>query len=974
MPSSPGRDQLIRFGRFTFDATNARLCRNGEVIPLRGKTLAVLEYLTARPGQLVSKDELLNALWPEVYVSEDVLVGCVRELRAIFGDTRGAARYVETVYRRGYRWIAQVNAEDRVPSAESQIPLSTQDSALSTIVGREADLAHLRAWLGRAAKGARQVVFVTGETGIGKTALVDAFLRGLGASQDAPNPPATAPCLIARGKCVEPYGPAEPFLPLLDALSRLSRQPGNVWAAAALQQRLPEGMLSPSAASLSSPAAAIMPDRAVRLLGEAVEALANERVLILVLEDLHWSDPSTLDVLSYLAQRPESSRLMVLATYRPTDLILLRHPLRRLEQELRARQRSSQLALSRLTASGVQRWLERLCPSPPAALVEWFHRRTDGHPLFLVTLFEALVAAGLVECGDREWSVQASYADFGVPESLRLMIDRQAERLDSTDRLLLEAASAAGTQFSAASIAAAVEQDVISVEKRCSTLAHDGQFIRTADPSQWPDGTLAGGFQFLHELYRNVLYESLSPAHRRLLHQRLGHRLELAYGQRADELATELSVHFERARDPGRAIHYLEKAATHCSQRGAHREAVATVLRALEMVALLPDTRERTDQILFLNLRLGALQLVAEDYADPAVEATFQRCRQLAEQVEALPPLLSALAGLHTCYAARAQLADAARIIPLMVELAEQLPFPETTLVAHASGAWCYWSRGELGIARAHATRAIAAQPAEPMEFPSTFDVVAYAFGVAAFVEMGLGNFAVAQARVEQAVAWSRQTARPVDRATALALASMFYAFMNEPAVAGERARETVAVAEEHGHRQWSAMGRIVTAWVAAVGEQSACALADVIARIDEYTRMGMLSHLSAFLCLAADAHLRAGKQQGSAQLLARAEAHMRDTGERWYEAELHRLRGELVQARDPQQAAASFQHAIDIARAQGAKLWELRASVSLATLWRQEKKRDRARQLMEPILSSFAEGLDTPDLQAARALQARLA
>jgi DNA-binding winged helix-turn-helix (wHTH) protein/tetratricopeptide (TPR) repeat protein len=977
MPSSPQRDHLIRFGRFTFDATNARLCRGDEVIPLRGKTLAVLEYLTARPGQLVSKDELLAAVWPEVYVSEDVLVGCVRELRAIFGDTRGAARYVETVYRRGYRWIAEiqgVGARGSGLGEDSGRFLTPSPQPLApSFVGREADLAQLRQWLECAARGARQVVFVTGETGIGKTALVDEFVGALGAPNPLP-PTSHTPFLVARGKCVEQYGPAEPFLPLLDALSRLSRDPRNTWAAAALQQRLPEGMLSSSAARTSSPAATIMPDRAVRLLGEAVEALANERVLILVLEDLHWSDPSTLDVLSYLAQRPESSRLMVLATYRPTDLILLRHPLRRLEQELRARQCSSQLALSRLTVHCVQRWLERRCPSPPQSLVEWLHRRTDGHPLFLVTLFEALVAAGLVECGDGEWHVQPGYADFGVPESLRLMIDRQAERLDNADRLLLEAASAAGMQFSAASVAAAVEQDLVSVEKRCSALARDGHFLRAADPSQWPDGTVAGSYQFTHELYRHVLYESLSPAHKRLLHHRLGHRLEQAYGQRADEVATELSLHFERGRDPARAINYLEKAVTHCTRRGAHREAIATIRRALEMVALLPDTPERTDRMLFLNLRLGALQLVAEDYADPAVEATFQRCRQLAEQAQALPPLLSSLAGLHTCYAARAQLADSARIIPLMVALAEQLPFPETTLVAHASGAWCYWSCGELATAHQHSMLAIAAQPAEPIEFPSTFDVVAYAFGSAAFIEMGLGNLATARARVEQAVAWSRQTARPVDRATALALACMFYAFINDLSAAGERAREAVAVAEEHGYRQWSAMGRIVTAWVAAVTEQSAGSLADVIARIDEYTGMGMLSQLSAFLCLAASAHLGAGKKRAGLQLLARAEAHMHDTGERWYEAELHRLRGELVQARDPQKAEASFQHAIDVARAQGAKLWELRASVSLATLWRQEKKMDTARQLLEPILSSFAGGLDAPDLQAARALQARLA
>src|SRR5262249_21902546 len=234
---------------------------------------------------------------------------------------------------------------------------------------------------------------------------------------------------------------------------------------------------------------------------------------------------------------------------------------------------------------------------------------------------------------------------------------------NDTDRLLLEAASAAGAQFSAASVAAAVEQDLVSVEQRCTALARGGQFVRATAAAEWPDGTVAGGYQFIHELYRTVLYESLPPAHAQRLHQRIGHRLEQAYGQRADELATELAVHFERGRDPVRAIAYLEKAATHCNRRGAHREAIAAVRRALAVATLLPDTPERTDRILHLNLRLGASLLVAEDYANPAVDAAFEKCRQLAEQTQALPPLFAALAGLHACHVGCARLADSSRMV-----------------------------------------------------------------------------------------------------------------------------------------------------------------------------------------------------------------------------------------------------------------------------------------------------------------------
>jgi DNA-binding winged helix-turn-helix (wHTH) protein/tetratricopeptide (TPR) repeat protein len=963
MASAPKGANLIRFHPFALDAPNARLYRGDEVIPLRGKTLAVLEYLVARPGQLVTKDELLKEIWPDVYVSEDVLVGCVRELRQVFGDTRSAARFVETVYRRGYRWIAGIadigGGEERRLST-----LAGARQPMPIFVGREADVAQLRSWLAHAASGVRQVVFVTGEAGIGKTALVDAFLGDL----------LRAPCLVARGQCIEQYGPAEPFLPLLDALVRLGREPDNTSVASTLERCLPDPLLSPVASRSVPRAAGIMPERAVRLLGGAVEAVAAEGVIVLVLEDLHWSDPSTIDVLSYVAQRSEPCRLMVLATYRPTDVILRRHPLRGLASELRARRRSEQLALGRLTVDAVHQWLGCLCSSPPQALVAWLYRRTDGHPLFLLMLFEALAAAGVVACDHGEWNVQPGYAEFGVPESLRLMIDQQAERLNDADRILLEAASTAGSHFSAASVAAAVEQDIVSVEARCDALACESQFLRAAGPWQWPDGTVSGGYRFSHELYRSVFYENRSPARGRLLHRRIGERLERAYGSRADELATELSVHFDRGGDPARAVAYLEKVAADCNRRGAYREATASTLRALEIVSLQPDTPERTDRVIFLNLQLGASLLVAENYADPAVEAAFQRVQQLAEQANALPPLLTALAGLHGYHAARAHLTDAGRIVPRMIELAERLPLPQASLVAHTCASWLRWNQGELARAREHGIQAITGKPVESMSFPSTFDLVGYAFGTAAFVEMVLGNVDAARARSEEGLAWSRQSTRPVDRATALALAGMLHAFMNEPSAAGKLAREAVAVADEHGYRQWRAIGRFIAAWASADAERNAGLLGPVMQSLDEYTRMGLRAVLSSLLCLAARAHIRAGRKQAAMELLSRAEAHVRESGERWYEAELHRLRGTIVQSREPRTAEVDFRQAIDLARAQGAKLWELRATVDLATLWRQEEKQEAARNLLQPVLTSFANDVDAVDLQAARQLYARLA
>ena len=225
----------------------------------------------------------------------------------------------------------------------------------------------------------------------------------------------------------------------------------------------------------------------------------------------------------------------------------------------------------------------------------------------------------------------------------------------------------------------------------------------------------------------------------------------------------------------------------------------------------------------------------------------------------------------------------------------------------HTCAAWLRWNQGELARAREHAVRAITAKPDESMSFPSTFDLVGYAFGTTAFVEMVLGNVGVARGRSDEGLEWSRRSTRPVDRATALALASMLHAFMNEPSAAGRLAAEAVAVADEHGYRQWRAIGRFITAWASADAERSAGSLGAMMLGLDEYTRMGLRAFLPSLLCLAAHAHMGAGRKQAGRELLARAEAHVRDSGERWYEAELHRLRGTIVRSQEPRTRRGAF-------------------------------------------------------------------
>ncbi len=358
------------FPPFRLDPVNQRLWREGNEIPLRQKTFAVLRYLVEHPDQLATKEALLDAVWPETYVSDVVLTVCIRELRRALGDERKTPRFIATVHGRGYRFIAavsaaivsspkfQVSSQNTEPAKLFQ-PETRNQKLEICLVGREAELAQLHRWLARAADGERQIVFVTGEPGIGKTTVVDAFLSGISDQESRntypiptdPRSPTPVPW-VARGHCNEHFGAGEPYLPLLEAVSALGREPDGPPMAAVLKHYAPTWLVQLPAFvdpaerdTLQRQTAGVTRERMSRELAEAVEALTTTHPLVLVLEDLHWSDLSTLEFVWYLARRRQSCRLLVIGTYRPLEMLSAGHPLQRMLHELYAHDPRRELAL-----------------------------------------------------------------------------------------------------------------------------------------------------------------------------------------------------------------------------------------------------------------------------------------------------------------------------------------------------------------------------------------------------------------------------------------------------------------------------------------------------------------------------------------------------------------------------------------------------------------------------------------------------
>jgi DNA-binding winged helix-turn-helix (wHTH) protein/tetratricopeptide (TPR) repeat protein len=575
-------DRRLTFDAYRLDLANERLLCEDEVVGLTPKAFAVLRCLIERRGQLVKKEELLGAGWADTHVTDAVLKVSILEIRRALGDDAAAPRFIETVPRRGYRFIAALGRASaaRVAAAPSR-----------DLVGRNALLAQLEDRLERARTGQRQLVFLSGEAGIGKTSVLDAFLAHAAADPDL---------WIARGECLEHYGAAEAYLPVLDALGRLLREPGGTRALPFLESHAPTWLVQlPWLRGGDQDAArrdllGATKERMLREMAEALEALTVETPLVLVLEDLHWSDYSTLDLLGTLGRRHEPARLLVLGSYRPVDVIVAEHPLRGLTQELRVRRQCEDIALEFLRDADVAAYLTHRFGGHafPPELTGAVHRQTDGNPLFMVRLVDELVTLGVLADQDGRWRLLAPLDEIAraVPESLRQLIDKQISRLEPDVQRLLEVASVLGHEFTARSLAAGLDEDPLTVEERCDALAQQGQLVAPTGLFVLPDGTAIARYRFTHSLYPQVLAERVAAGRRLRLHQRLGEWLERTYGAHAGMIGSQLARHFEAARDYRRAITYLRRAADGDASRWGNQEAAARLTHALTLAGRLPPT------------------------------------------------------------------------------------------------------------------------------------------------------------------------------------------------------------------------------------------------------------------------------------------------------------------------------------------------------------------------------------------------
>ena len=502
------------------DIANERLLRGQQEIPLTPKGFALLHYLVMHRDNLVTKQTLLDHVWPDVYVVEEALRYQIKELRIALGDNAQTPQFIETVRGRGYRFIGSITIIG--PSHVGQLVTTSQSRAPSLTIppGRAADIATLQQWLTQAETGERRLGFISGEPGIGKTTLLNAFLDGLHDHSEI--------YWLGCGRCVEFYGLNEAYLPLLDALEQLCRGEQDDLVISELDRYAPSWLLQlpefvTDRASLERRVQGSGRERMLREFAQLLEALSQHKTLVLSLEDLHWADNATLEQLAYLAQRTQTAKLLVIGSYRPVDAYTSNQALVKLLPELSRYPHCNEHPLDLLNEAAVCDFIHRHYPGLSNEFAKLLQRRSGGNPLFMHNIIDYLQAHDWIVRDNGQWQFRGdmSALELELPVAIRQLIERRLSQLDDEEQTLLKTASAAGFTFASEALAVGLNWQPEKVEHRCEQLVQRAQFLGHSGEEHWPDGSVTARYEFIHALYQETLYKRLTPTSRTKLHQRM---------------------------------------------------------------------------------------------------------------------------------------------------------------------------------------------------------------------------------------------------------------------------------------------------------------------------------------------------------------------------------------------------------------------------------------------------------------------
>jgi tetratricopeptide (TPR) repeat protein len=674
-------------------------------------------------------------------------------------------------------------------------------------------------------------------------------------------------------------------------------------------------------------------------------------------------------------------RLLVLLTYRPSEMALAQNRFVGVSGDLRARGLFEEIPLQFLAAADVERYLALEFPghSFPPAFASFIHAKTEGTPLFMADLVRYLHDSGCIAEEQGKWQLTRPVETLpkDLPESVRSMITRKIDQLDDRDRRLLVGASVQGYEFDSATVSEALEMDPADVEDRLEVLERVHVFVTRSAEEEFPDRTLTVKYQFAHVLYQNLLYASLQPTRRASLSSRVARALVSRYGQHSGEVAGRLAVLFEAARDFAASAQYFHAASQRAVALFAFREALSLSERGLSALRGLPESPQRIQQELGLQMIRGLALRSMKGWSAPEIEPVFARARELCHQLNDPPELFPVLWALTLFHAIRGDLREYRRRADELMVMAEASGNPAFLMGAHHL----------VGVSREFLGDMIEASrvldrgrelhvPSQHLSYTAMYGLdpgmIARAMSSRPMWVLGYPDSALA--RAQETLALARSQRQPMTLAFALLVTQGVHLNRGEINEAIALGGETVALCREYEllqEREWSRSFQ--GAALAALGriDEGIEVLKDSLA-VQESIGSGLVR--SAFLGVLGDLLRFAGRIPEGLQAVAEGFAHAESTLEGGYVAELYRARGELLfAAGDAGGAEENLRQAIDHAARQQAKSFELRAATALASILAAAGRTTEARAVLAPTYEWFTEGHTTADLSRARSLLASL-
>jgi class 3 adenylate cyclase/predicted ATPase len=834
-------------------------------------------------------------------------------------------------------------------------------------VGRDLELGVLLDRWERVEERDGQSVVISGEAGVGKSRLMHTLRERLAAE----------PHTWLECRCT-PYTQDSAFRPVIELVEQ-----GLAFAAAdaaAEKIRKLETALERSgflvsdtvplfAAFLSVPLTAayaplqLSPElqrkKTIEALVSWTLALGALQPLLLLVEDLHWCDPSSLELLGRLIEQSRTTRVMLLCTTRPE-----------FQAPWPARANLTLMQLNRLTKRQAREMVAALSPERalPPAVVEAVVTRADGIPLYVEELGRMVLESGLLREREGRYELSGSLDD-AIPTTLQDSLMARLDRL-SAAKDVAQRAAVLGREFAYALLAAIAGVDEPTLGRGLAQLVEADLLFQRGEP---PEAT----YMFKHALIQDAAYQSLLKRTRQQLHGRVVEVLEERFPERVASEPEVIARHYDQAGLAAQAITHYQRAGERATQRSANEEAIGHLRRALALVGTLPETRERHQRELGLQMAIGGPLIAARGASHPEYERTYARARELASQIGESPELPRVLVGMAAAYLNKGDLATGAEVAQEGLAAAERTRDAFDLLLAHffVGQALCF--QGHFSQALQHFEQSIRLyNPSEhgPQSYTVGNDYGVLADGHAAWCHLYCGYPDRALAGSEAAVALARRVEHPPSLAIALFFAGVVQLLRGEFDRTRERAEEVVGLCERLGFPMYLGVGRLLrgSARVESGEREGEAGIAEMQEAMVDLARIGQGLGAPASLFLLAEGLRKVGRHDDALGALALGLAQAEAQGQHYVDADLHRLRAEIlldIDGNAVDEAEALFGRSLEIARRQEAKWFELRAATSLARLWQRQGKRDAARDLLAPVYAWFTEGFDTKDLKDAKAL-----